>query len=904
MGYKCCINDCPTGKTKKNDSETNEESDEIQHEEQTNDEKEEIEVNCENDEKKNDEHNNTNSKIGVFSFPHKDEDIERRLKWIHFVNRKNFKVTAHTRICELHFEEKYINRGVRNTLIKELRPIPTIRSYADDVPASVKHTPSQPPRKPPTKRYGPNEPREDELKRFRLYDTIDCFEQLDASYAPNGFSFKTGDKQVTYYEMKDDEFDIPYVNASIRVDEKLHVKLFLKGIPVPHPEWFRKNNNIDCKLTSRGMLENFATHIKASTKLSLLDELQKIKHLDPKGRPPFSADVMRFALRLRYTSKQAYDTLLEEFPLPSLSLLQKLNKGGKDSLKAVKLLLENDEIDRDVVLLLDEMHLQSEENYSGGTKVGRDEQGNLYKGILNYMIVGIRKNIPFVVRAVPEVAVSGSLVRRHIDEVLKDLHETGFNVRTIIADNHSTNVNAYDALMKDHGVDTATNAIIHPSSGRKIYLMFDTVHLIKNVRNNLLHNKRFIFPKFHFDGFHDDVNVTAGEVRWKNLHDVYEHDQLLDANLKLAPKLSYRALHPGDNKQNVALALSIFHRTTSAAIRDYFPENEDAASFLQLIDTWWTVVNSKQEVNSSNRLGDAAVAGDQKPEFLRSFADWVDEWSSSQVSNSQQYTLTAQTSRAITLTSRAIASLIEDLLDEGYSYVMIARFSTDPLERRFSRYRQMSGGRFLVSLREVLNSEKIITITSLLKAGFNTWEEDLNDDNINTDLNRLVSEVRLMNLQDISLSDQSLKVCAYIGGFIVRRLVEKKKPDCKECKTNLLDHGNLLHTEYVNLVSRGGLKVPSLELLHYTASVFGILEAIEPMVRNSNCVDRYACEHLLKMFGPTPEFVCHHHNESTGKIANRMIINCFYNNMQKESKDAKRKCSVTGFKKRQRTKND
>ena len=165
------------------------------------------------------------------------------------------------------------------------------------MPASVKHTPSQPPRKPPTKRYGPNEPREDEIKRFRLYDNIESFKQLDASYAPNGFSFKAGDKCVTYYEMKADEFDNPYVNASIRVDENLHVKLFLKGISVPHPQWFRKNNNVDCKLTSRGMLDNFAAHIKASTKVSLLNELQSIKNFNPKGRPPFSAEVMRFALR-------------------------------------------------------------------------------------------------------------------------------------------------------------------------------------------------------------------------------------------------------------------------------------------------------------------------------------------------------------------------------------------------------------------------------------------------------------------------------------------------------------------------------------------------------------------------------------------------------------------------------
>ena len=517
-------------------------------------------------------------------------------------------MTKYTRICELHFEEHYIRKGKqRNTLIRSLNPFPSIH----ETPPSVLPTPSPPTRKPPLKRNGPNDPEQDELRKFLEFDRINKFDELDETHAPVGFVFKRRPEYVVYYELtcEDDDMGIPKVGTAIRIDQKLHVKLFYEGSPVPQPEWFRKKNKTDSTLTSRGMLVNFVAYIKATVKPSLLDELSKLKNIQPKGRPPFSAEVMRFALRLRYTSRQAYDALLEEFPLPSLSLLQKLSKGGKDSMKAVKLLYEKGEIDKDVVLLLDEMHLQKEESYQGGATVGRDENGELYGGILNYMIAGIRKTIPFVVRAVPEITVNGGLVKKHIDEVLTDLHNTGFNVRTVICDNHASNVAAYESLMKDYGVDEATKAIVHPSSNKKIYLMYDAVHLIKNIRNNLLNNKRFIFPSFHFDKFHDEIKVTAGEVRWKNLLDVYDHDQKLDANLKLAPKLSYRALHPGDNKQNVPYALAIFHPTTSAAIRDYFPENEDAASFLQLIDIWWTIVNSKQKRNSNNWLGNAAVKG-------------------------------------------------------------------------------------------------------------------------------------------------------------------------------------------------------------------------------------------------------------------------------------------------------
>ena len=46
---------------------------------------------------------------------------------------------------------------------------------------------------------------------------------------------------------------------------------------------------------------------------------------------------------------------------------------------------------------------------------------------------------------------------------------------------------------------------------------------------------------------------------------------------------------------------------------------------------------------------------------------------------------------------------------EGYHLVLTSRFQSGPLERRFGQYRQMSGGRILVGLRDVTSSEKIFT---------------------------------------------------------------------------------------------------------------------------------------------------------------------------------------------------
>ena len=47
--------------------------------------------------------------------------------------------------------------------------------------------------------------------------------------------------------------------------------------------------------------------------------------------------------------------------------------------------------------------------------------------------------------------------------------------------------------------------------------------------------------------------------------------------------------------------------------------------------------------------------------------------------------------------------------------MITARLQSYPVERRFSQYRQMNGGRFLDNLRDVLKSRKILWCRSLIK---------------------------------------------------------------------------------------------------------------------------------------------------------------------------------------------
>ena len=346
-----------------------------------------------------------------------------------------------------------------------------------------------------------------------------------------------------------------------------------------------------------------------------------ISNYQAKGRPPYSSAMIRFALYLRYTSLQSYKLLLEKFPLPSIQA------GGLDSLKATKKLREKGHISSDVILMVDEMFLQKEASYQSGDYVGEDEEGELYKGIACLMIVDLKQSVPHVIQEIPEVIITGEWLAEKISASLHslDLAQTGFTVRGIVTDNHNSNVNAFKSLKQKFGKDDQL-FIQHPSNPHKNiyqYLFFDTPHLIKNVRNNLLNSRRFVFPQFDYEKDGIEIHCTAGYLAWSDLHQIFEHDVKLQSNLKKAHKLSYQVLHPGNKKQSVPLALAIFHETTTAAFESYVPEREDASKFLKMIDTWWLICNSK-EMSHPNPLGNAVRVGDGKTDFLEALADWLE----------------------------------------------------------------------------------------------------------------------------------------------------------------------------------------------------------------------------------------------------------------------------------------
>ena len=119
----------------------------------------------------------------------------------------------------------------------------------------------------------------------------------------------------------------------------------------------------------------------------------------------------------------------------------------------------------------------------------------------------------------------------------------------------------------------------------------------------------------------------------------------------------------------MSLALAIFHETTISAAKCYIPQRQDCFSFLTLINTSWCTVNAKTQF-CANLLAHAIVPGDNKIEFLKAFADWLEMWCQSR----STFCVSKQTFDAMVTILKSHAALISDLLGEGCRYVISAKF--------------------------------------------------------------------------------------------------------------------------------------------------------------------------------------------------------------------------------------
>jgi len=216
------------------------------------------------------------------------------------------------------------------------------------------------------------------------------------------------------------------------------------------------------------------------------------------------------------------------------------------------------------------------------------------------MISSVFLSYKDVVHILPTSKITAEELHAMIKKIVCGLENIGFRVITVITDNNAINRKSMSFF-----ADPARLSIAYPhpcDQSRPLFFIFDTVHILKCIRNNWLNlkssDKTFVFPQFNFG---DIMTMpSTKEYALASFNSLKQlHNAECDSLSKFAYKLSYKALNPSTfERQNVKLALQIFSNFTAEGMailgeKLQIPHCANTKAFIKIIVTWWQTVNVK-----------------------------------------------------------------------------------------------------------------------------------------------------------------------------------------------------------------------------------------------------------------------------------------------------------------------
>lgn len=658
----------------------------------------------------------------------------------------------------------------------------------------------------------------------------------------------------------------PKIRLSVVIDLELNVNVFINDVEVQRLGDYRIPSTINELHVLEELLTNLRkcdTEESASSPdrvifllqlvISILTFLQEESpkylntlkviceqlHLMTLKKMDYSAEFMIFASLLHNCSPQGYKFLRSTgyFILPSystvrrLTLTQNLSPAAEQHNNNFLMYIKNkfkflSPSDKHVTLMIDEIHIKPYFDYKGGSIVGSAFNSNdAAKSAFVFMLNSLCSKYKDVVHVMPTKSMTAANLYAYIKKVLIGLEEIGFRVICVLTDN-----NAINGKAMSHFTVPPKLSIVYPhpaDSSRPLFFMFDSVHLLKCIRNNWLGQKDLEkcmkFPSFSFQGVCDTVTKIscAPFTTLKRLH-------YLEAGslLKHAYRLTLKSLTPSNlEKQNVKLVLQIFNEYVIQALETIgekrsLPFSQDVAEYIRIVYVWWTIMNVKTP-HKGRRLNNIYATpltnnvNDEKYVFLNNFCSWLDLWDGMTEASGK---LTKETFTALRHTTHAIIEITNYCINElNLKYILTGKFQTDQLEARFGKYRRLSGCNYNISVRQVFECEKKLRLRSVLRIPFHNksvelnvkqetnWEKMDNEDFIT----KLIFDLEVTQ-DDIEKCIDVLPVITYLAGYCCYAVSKKLKCSfcqdiltCDEGLENMPDNHN-----YIQGINRGSLVHP------------------------------------------------------------------------------------------------
>ena len=194
-------------------------------------------------------------------------------------------------------------------------------------------------------------------------------------------------------------------------------------------------------------------------------------------------------------------------------------------------------------------------------------------------------------------------------EVVKNVSICGYRIICILSDNNVVNRKMFMNLNGTNCLVPHINNPINPD--HKIYLLFDTVHLLKCIINYWINDaeKTSTYPNFS-----DNNLITIYHMEKESIH-------------KEGFQLTWKSLFLNSiERQNVKLALKVFDMTTVAALEVLGPQTDVLDNwkcttfFINIIVKFWNIVNVKNTTKGLHKPLDDAKVIDVNDERI----DWFE----------------------------------------------------------------------------------------------------------------------------------------------------------------------------------------------------------------------------------------------------------------------------------------
>ena len=563
------------------------------------------------------------------------------------------------------------------------------------------------------------------------------------------------------------------------------------------------------------------------------------------GQVKYTHEMMTRAFEYYADSRSSYSKFAQDYELPCVRTLQRITSrfGKYDESKFLNGVFSNlDNRQRKCVLMLDEIYAKAALLLHGSTMFGQaaNDPSKLATTVLSMMLKAAFGGPEFIAKMLPVANLDSAFQFSETMSLIKNIDALDAEVLAVVVDGNRVNQKFFKNFTRVAGKPWLAYL---PEMNKFLYLLYDYVHLLKCVRNNWLTEDN--------GELEYEWNGETFVAKWNILRHLY---LLESSSLAKLSKLSEKTVFPKPiEKQNVQLCLNVFSYETIAALETHpLIDQADAQGtiqFLKIMLGFWKIVNTKKkgelQLFRDELRGEITDPNDDKLKILLKIADMVEKMTAPGKVRVKQ--LTTDTGKALAHTCRGLVELTRSLLGSGSDYVLLGWFTTDPLEKYFSKLRQGSGGTYFITVQSILEKTRILQTKLCMQLGV-LIDGDPGHSCATCDrsLDELEAETmdNLIELED-SIPRETMLSLVYIAGYI-EKLNKVRSMDTMFYYEKYCD--------YFTALDRGNLTKPTDSIVQWTVFCFIFVAQIidhSSQVCGKFLTDQFAAISTKYSFGAT-----------------------------------------------------